>query len=142
MSVELQRAQAFPLKNGIYMVKPTQSFFNKACRVMRLGLFLAYGQNFISSPEPRLVPPVDVSDYLSSFDKKFFNQILRQCQLFCQNLLVRDTADDFINVTLWLSASTALAIDNDFHIGDVVQIRNPKVELKNPASHHDRSVAF
>ena len=61
------------------MVKPTQSFFNEACRVMRLGLFIIYGQNFISSPEPerRLVPHVDVSDekdgkiyIFSNVDKK------------------------------------------------------------------------
>ena len=117
---------------------------------MRLGLFLIYGQNFISSPEPerRLVPHVDVSDekdgkiyIFSNVDKKNFIEAVN-VNFSDKNFLVRDTADDFINVTMWLSASTALAIDNDFHIGDVVQIRNPKVELKNPASHHDRSVAF
>ncbi len=67
--------------------------------------------------------------------------------LFCFKLAsagpffpVRDSPDDFANVTLWLERDTADEYDSLYHVGDVVQLSNPKVVAKDPSDPQERNV--
>ena len=51
--------------------------------------------------------------------------------------VVRDTADDFINVTAWINEEFSKHLDDDYHIGDIVEIGQPKIDLKSPMAHED-----
>ncbi|TRY73827.1 hypothetical protein TCAL_01921 [Tigriopus californicus] len=50
---------------------------------------------------------------------------------FVAEMTIRDSPQDWINVTLWMANEVlAEALDANYHVGDVVEIAQPKVQLK------------
>lgn len=51
---------------------------------------------------------------------------------------VRDSPDDVINVTMWMGQDLASDYDENYHIGDVVELVNVRVQLKDHSPSNQR----
>ena len=47
---------------------------------------------------------------------------------------VRDSKDEAINVTLWMRENTAQDWDQNYKIGDVIEMSNVRVQSKEPGN--------
>ena len=54
---------------------------------------------------------------------------------FVSTMTIRDSSEDFVNVTAWTDEEFSKKLDDEFHIGDILEIGNPRIDQKS--SSHD-----